>query len=167
MFITGLEEGLFPHDNSLNDDGGLEEERRLAYVAITRARKRLHMSYAQMRMLHGQTRYNVPSRFLDEIPAELLQWLSAKPKNLLAMEPHAPLGSDWGNPERSAFAQSIGSATRTDTGFRIGQQVSHAKFGHGVIINADGSGKNVQVEVNFAEHGIKRLALEYAKLTAI
>ena len=167
VFITGLEEGLFPHDNSLNDDGGLEEERRLAYVAITRARKRLHMSYAQMRMLHGQTRYNVPSRFLDEIPAELLQWLSAKPKNLLAMEPHAPLGSDWGNPERSAFAQSIGSATRTDTGFRIGQQVSHAKFGHGVIINADGSGKNVQVEVNFAEHGIKRLALEYAKLTAI
>ncbi len=167
VFITGLEEGLFPHDNSLNDDGGLEEERRLAYVAITRARKRLHMSYAQMRMLHGQTRYNVPSRFLDEIPAELLQWLSAKPKNLLAMEPHTPLGGDWGNPERSAFAQSIGSATRTDTGFRIGQQVSHAKFGHGVIINADGSGKNVQVEVNFAEHGIKRLALEYAKLTAI
>jgi len=167
VFITGLEEGLFPHDNSLNDDGGLEEERRLAYVAITRARKRLHMSYAQMRMLHGQTRYNVPSRFLDEIPAELLHWLSAKPKNLLAMEPHAPLGGDWVNPERSAFAQSIGSATRTDTGFRIGQQVSHAKFGHGVIINADGSGKNVQVEVNFAEHGIKRLALEYAKLTAI
>ena len=167
VFITGLEEGLFPHDNSLNDDGGLEEERRLAYVAITRARKRLHMSYAQMRMLHGQTRYNVPSRFLDEIPAELLQWQSAKPKNLLAMEPHTPLGGDWVNPERSAFAQSIGSATRTDTGFRIGQQVSHAKFGHGVIINADGSGKNVQVEVNFAEHGIKRLALEYAKLTAI
>ena len=67
----------------------------------------------------------------------------------------------------SEFAASIGSATRTDSGFRIGQQVSHAKFGHGVIINADGSGKNVQVEVNFAEHGIKRLALEYAKLTAI
>ncbi|MBL8311747.1 MAG: UvrD-helicase domain-containing protein [Burkholderiales bacterium] len=167
VFMTGLEEGLFPHDNSLNDDGGLEEERRLAYVAITRARKRLHLSYAQMRMLHGQTRYNVPSRFLDEIPAELLQWLSAKPKNLLAMEPHAPLGGEWVNPERSAFAQSIGSATRTDGGFRIGQQVSHAKFGHGVIINADGSGKNVQVEVNFADHGIKRLALEYAKLTAL
>jgi len=167
VFVTGLEEGLFPHDNSLNDDGGLEEERRLMYVAITRARKRLHFSYAQMRMLHGQTRYNVPSRFLDEVPAELLKWLSAKPKNLLAMQPHEPLSGEFSNPNRSAFAQSIGSDTRTDSGFRIGQQVSHAKFGHGVIINADGSGKNVQVEVNFVDHGIKRLALEYAKLTAL
>ncbi len=166
VFMTGLEEGLFPHDNSLNDDGGLEEERRLMYVAITRARKRLHFSYAQMRMLHGQTRYNVPSRFLDEVPAELLKWLSAKPKNLLAMEPHAPLSGAYAD-SRSSFASSIGSATRTDSGFRIGQQVSHAKFGHGVIINADGSGKNVQVEVNFVDHGIKRLALEYAKLTAM
>ena len=167
VFMTGLEEGLFPHDNSLNDDGGLEEERRLMYVAITRARKRLHFSYAQMRMLHGQTRYNVPSRFLDEVPAELLKWLSAKPKNLLAMEPHAPLSGDYGGRNVSSFATSIGSASRTDSGFRIGQQVSHAKFGHGVIINADGNGKNVQVEVNFVDHGIKRLALEYAKLTAI
>ncbi len=167
VFITGLEEGLFPHDNSLNDDGGLEEERRLMYVAITRARKRLHFSYAQMRMLHGQTRYNVPSRFLDEVPAELLKWLSAKPRNLLAMEPHAPLSGEYSDRNLSSFAASIGSATRIDSGFRIGQQVSHAKFGHGVIINADGSGKNVQVEVNFVDHGIKRLALEYAKLTAM
>ena len=167
VFMTGLEEGLFPHDNSLNNDGGLEEERRLMYVAITRARKRLHFSYAQMRMLHGQTRYNVPSRFLDEVPAELLKWLSAKPKNLLAMEPHAPLSGEYTDRNLSSFASSIGSVTRTDSGFRIGQQVSHAKFGHGVIINADGSGKNVQVEVNFIDHGIKRLALEYAKLTAI
>ncbi len=170
VFITGLEEGLFPHDNSLkNDDGGLEEERRLMYVAITRARKRLHLTYAQMRMLHGQTRYNVPSRFLDEVPPELLKWLSAKPRNLLAMEPNEPFASDrnFGNPNVSAFATSIGSQTRNDSGFRIGQQVSHAKFGQGVIINADGSGKNIQVEVNFTDHGIKRLALEYAKLTAI
>ena len=168
VFMTGLEEGLFPHDNSLNDDGGLEEERRLMYVAITRAKKRLHFSYAQMRMLHGQTRYNVPSRFLDEVPAELLKWLSAKPKNLLAMEPHEPLSGDgYANENLSKFAASIGSNTRTDSGFRIGQQVSHTKFGQGVIINADGSGKNVQVEVNFRDHGIKRLALEYAKLTAI
>ena len=170
VFITGLEEGLFPHDNSLkNDDGGLEEERRLMYVAITRARKRLHLTYAQMRMLHGQTRYNVPSRFLDEVPPELLKWLSAKPRNLLAMEPNEPFANNgsFGNPNVSAFAASIGSHTRNDSGFRIGQQVSHAKFGQGVIINADGSGKNIQVEVNFTEHGIKRLALEYAKLTAV
>ena len=170
VFITGLEEGLFPHDNSLkNDDGGLEEERRLMYVAITRARNRLHLTYAQMRMLHGQTRYNVPSRFLDEVPPDLLKWLSAKPRNLLAMEPNEPFanGGGYGNPNVSAFAASIGSNTRNDSGFRIGQQVAHAKFGQGVIINADGSGKNIQVEVNFTEHGIKRLALEYAKLTAV
>ncbi len=159
VFITGLEEGLFPHDNSLNDDGGLEEERRLMYVAVTRAKKRLHMSFAQMRMLHGQTRYNVPSRFVDELPASLLQWLSAKPKNFLDTPLHSSqeTRSNW-------TSNAVASADHG--GFRVGQQVKHAKFGTGVIIGAEGSGKNTQVEVNFAEHGIKRLALEFAKLTA-
>ena len=73
VFISGLEEGLFPHENSLGEDGGLEEERRLMYVAITRARRRLYLSHAQTRMLHGQIRYNIASRFLDEIPAELMK----------------------------------------------------------------------------------------------
>jgi DNA helicase II / ATP-dependent DNA helicase PcrA len=168
VFMTGLEEGLFPHDNSLNDDGGLEEERRLAYVAITRARKRLHLTYAQMRMLHGQTRYNVPSRFLDEIPTELLKWLSAKPKNFLDASPNSPIGSEFvANTLHTSGATRGYESNRTDSGFRIGQQVTHAKFGQGVIIHADGTGKNIQVEVNFTEHGIKRLALEYAKLTAV
>jgi DNA helicase-2/ATP-dependent DNA helicase PcrA len=76
VFISGLEEGLFPHENSVREDKGLEEERRLMYVAVTRARKRLYISHAQTRMLHGQTRYNLPSRFFDEIPAELLKWLT-------------------------------------------------------------------------------------------
>ncbi|TAG46301.1 MAG: hypothetical protein EAZ30_13155 [Betaproteobacteria bacterium] len=165
VFMTGLEEGLFPHDNSLNDDGGLEEERRLAYVAITRARKRLHITYAQMRMLHGQTRYNVPSRFLDEIPPDLTKWLSAKPKNLLDASPHQSLGDSFAPQPPNATRNY--ESNRTDSGFRVGQQVMHAKFGQGVIINADGTGKNIQVEVNFADHGIKRLALEYAKLTAV
>jgi DNA helicase II / ATP-dependent DNA helicase PcrA len=160
VFITGLEEGLFPHDNSLNDDGGLEEERRLMYVAVTRAKKRLHLSFAQMRMLHGQTRYNVPSRFVDELPAELMQWLSAKPKNFLDSPPTAfDTRTSWNAPT---------SASSNDKGgFRIGQRVSHAKFGAGVIIGAEGNGKNTQVEVNFTDHGIKRLALEFAKLTAL
>jgi DNA helicase II / ATP-dependent DNA helicase PcrA len=160
VFITGLEEGLFPHDNSLNDDGGLEEERRLMYVAVTRAKKRLHLSFAQMRMLHGQTRYNVPSRFVDELPAELMQWLSAKPKNFLDSPPAAfDTRTSWNTPT-NANASDKG-------GFRIGQRVSHAKFGAGVIIGAEGNGKNTQVEVNFTDHGIKRLALEFAKLTAL
>ena len=76
VFVTGLEEGLFPHENSLSEADGLEEERRLMYVAITRARRRLYLTHAQTRMLHGQTRYNIPSRFVDELPPELVQWLS-------------------------------------------------------------------------------------------
>ena len=78
VFITGMEEGLFPHENSMSDRDGLEEERRLLYVAITRARKRLYLSHSQTRMLHGQTRYNVASRFLDEIPAGLVKWLTPR-----------------------------------------------------------------------------------------
>jgi DNA helicase-2/ATP-dependent DNA helicase PcrA len=78
VFITGLEEGLFPHENAMNDFDGLEEERRLMYVAITRARKRLYLSHSQTRMLHGQTRYNLKSRFLDELPEECLKWITPK-----------------------------------------------------------------------------------------
>ena len=78
VFISGLEEGLFPHENSMNDFDGLEEERRLMYVAITRARKRLYLSHSQTRMLHGQTRYNLKSRFLDELPEECLKWMTPK-----------------------------------------------------------------------------------------
>ena len=83
VFVTGLEEGLFPHENSLSEADGLEEERRLMYVAITRARRRLYLTPAQSRMLHGQTRYNIPSRFVGELPSELVQWLSPYPS------PHA------------------------------------------------------------------------------
>jgi DNA helicase-2/ATP-dependent DNA helicase PcrA len=78
VFITGLEEGLFPHENSMNDYDGLEEERRLMYVAITRARKRLYLSHSQTRMLHGQTRYNIKSRFFDELPEANLKWITPK-----------------------------------------------------------------------------------------
>ena len=88
VFVTGLEEGLFPHENSLGEYGGIEEERRLAYVAITRARRRLYLTHAQSRMLHGQLRYNVASRFLDEMPAGMVQWLSPKRGNF-ASEPEA------------------------------------------------------------------------------
>jgi DNA helicase II / ATP-dependent DNA helicase PcrA len=160
VFITGLEEGLFPHDNSLNDDGGLEEERRLMYVAVTRAKKRLHLSFAQMRMLHGQTRYNVPSRFVDELPPDLMQWLSAKPRNFLDTPISSNSVDTWSMPT------TIRASVNDQGGFRIGQQVKHGKFGLGVIVSAEGSGKNTQVEVNFVDHGLKRLALEFAKLVA-
>ena len=151
VFITGLEEGLFPHENSLNEAGGPEEERRLMYVALTRARRRLYLSLAQCRMLHGQTRYNVPSRFFSELPPELIEWLSA------SIHARVARGTPSMVPERRA--QPSGGS-----GLRIGQSVRHAKFGLGVIVNAEGLGDDARVQVNFHEGGVKWLALEYAKL---
>ncbi|WP_047238214.1 UvrD-helicase domain-containing protein [Chromobacterium subtsugae] len=153
VFVTGLEEGLFPHENSLQDGKGLQEERRLMYVAVTRARKRLYLSSAQSRMLHGQSRYPIPSRFIDEIPAELIHSLSATVKT-----PASPM------PARAASRTPRLQAANA-YGLNIGQSVSHAKFGVGVVIQAEGSGEDVRLQINFAEHGVKWLDLRYAKLT--
>ena len=151
VFISGLEEGIFPHENSLNEQGGLEEERRLMYVAMTRARRRLYLSYSQIRMLHGQTRYNVESRFVEEIPSETLKRINSKDKestnNVMPRISNRPMAANIG-------------------GFRIGQQVSHPKFGIGVIVQADGNGQDAMVQVNFSHEGLKWLALEFAKLSA-
>ncbi|MFT3961680.1 UvrD-helicase domain-containing protein [Propionivibrio sp.] len=155
VFITGLEQGLFPHENAANERDGLEEERRLMYVAVTRARKRLYLTHAQTRMLHGQTRYCVPSLFLEELPAELLRPVGARPAYAAA----APF-SGGAAASRSGEAATVG-------GFRIGQNVQHAKFGLGVIVAAEGRGNDARVQVNFGAHGMKWLALEYAKLTAV
>ena len=155
VFITGLEQGLFPHDNSTQERDGLEEERRLMYVAVTRARKRLYLSHAQTRMLHGQTRYCLPSLFLEELPEELLRKVGHTP----AFAPTAP-------PYQSAPAKARTSTSTTAGGFRIGQNVQHVKFGLGVIVAAEG-GAEARVQVNFGTHGMKWLALEYAKLTPV
>jgi ATP-dependent DNA helicase UvrD/PcrA len=154
VFITGLEEGLFPHEQSIMEEDGLEEERRLMYVAITRARTRLYLSFAQTRMLHGQTRYNVASRFLDEVPREAVSWLTLR---------FRPLGM---RPAAWDPAPAKPAPQRTpDHGFRIGQAVVHPKFGHGVIVSAEGSGTDARLQVNFGRQGMKWLALEYARLT--
>ena len=155
VFITGLEEGLFPHENSLNDKDGPEEERRLMYVALTRARRRLYLTHAQSRTLHGQFRYNIVSRFLDEIPPALVQWLSV-PSNLFS-EP-----SSFERAERPRAVASSEPPSR----FRIGQNVIHARFGSGVIVNAEGRGPDARVQVNFRDFGLKWLALEFARLEA-
>jgi len=155
VFITGLEEGLFPHEQSINEDDGLEEERRLMYVAITRARTRLYVSFAQTRMLHGQTRYNVASRFLDEIPGEVVKRLTPR--------------MGYGKFDNAAWASEPAKVPKTRMpghGFRIGQSVLHPKFGQGVIVNAEGSGTDARLQINFGRLGMKWLALEYAKLTA-
>jgi DNA helicase-2/ATP-dependent DNA helicase PcrA len=168
VFLSGLEEGLFPHDNSRNEAGGLEEERRLMYVALTRARRRLYLSFAQSRMLHGQTRYNIPSRFLQEIPDSLLKWLQPVQKTAIRNQ-------EWGirnqEPVRVTPGYAYGAHTGTSnirdsaaSQWKIGQNVVRAKFGAGVIVNCEGHRADARVEVKFSRAGTKWLSLEYAKL---
>ena len=165
VFVTGLEEGLFPHEQSVNEEDGLEEERRLMYVAITRARTRLYLSFAQTRMLHGQTRYNVASRFIDEVPAGLLKWLTPRVRGHVAQP--AWSDSSWPAASTPVARASRVSDSAASHGFRIGQAVSHAKFGQGVIVSAEGSGADARLQINFGRQGMKWLALEYAKLEAV
>jgi DNA helicase-2/ATP-dependent DNA helicase PcrA len=151
VVISGLEEGLFPHENSRDQPDGIEEERRLMYVALTRARRRLYLSFAQSRMLHGQTRYNVPSRFLEEIPQALVLRVNSRRRGFGERA--------LGELDAPAYAAPAASP------WRVGQNVMHAKFGPGVIVNAEGRGADARVQVNFRSAGLKWLALEYAKLT--
>jgi DNA helicase-2/ATP-dependent DNA helicase PcrA len=165
VFITGLEEGLFPHQNSLNADGGLDEERRLMYVAITRARRRLYLSFAQSRMLHGQVSYGMASSFLRELPEELLHWLTPRFAARKSFENYQPAAASASTPFFGGGAVPVRSAD--EGSWRIGQAVSHTKFGEGMIVNLEGSGADARVQVNFRKAGTKWLALEYAKLTAV
>ena len=188
VFITGLEEGLFPHENSLSDSDGLEEERRLMYVAITRARQRLYLSFCQTRMLHGQTRYNVKSRFFDELPEAALKWLTPR---------HQGFGSGFAKEYQEAWSRGsglksmVGAGQRAHShekaawveppvpasmkkkvdqehgGLRVGKGVFHTKFGEGVLVTLEGSGADARAQVNFGRHGMKWLALSVAKLTPI
>ncbi|MDR0578971.1 MAG: UvrD-helicase domain-containing protein [Candidatus Accumulibacter sp.] len=155
VFITGLEQGLFPHENSSTEREGLEEERRLMYVAMTRARKRLYLTHAQTRLLHGQTRYCLPSLFLDELPEELLRPIGPRPA------PAAPFVPEKRKTRGGAF---YAGKPESAGGFRIGQNVRHAKFGPGVIVAVEAYGNDARVQVNFGAQGMKWLALEYAKL---
>jgi DNA helicase-2/ATP-dependent DNA helicase PcrA len=168
VFITGLEEGLFPHENSAKEESGVEEERRLMYVAITRARKRLYISFSQTRMLHGQTRYNMRSRFFDEMPEASLKWLSPKVQahwfgNKKSAWDEAP--ESGANSIAQGFSKNQTSAG--NSGWRIGQGVAHAKFGEGVIVNIEGSGGNARAHINFGQFGMKLLDLSIAKLDKI
>ena len=162
VFITGLEEGLFPHEQSTlkgtsaHEENGLEEERRLMYVAITRARRRLYLSHAQSRMLHGQIRYSLPSRFLDELPEQVLMHLNRR------SEPSYP--SSVQQPD-SSYSTKRQTQTGNDTGYKMGQSVAHARFGTGIIIDFEGRGADARVQVKFRDAGTKWLALAYAKLS--
>lgn len=160
VFILGLEEGLFPHENSLTDTDGVEEERRLMYVAITRARHKLYMSLARHRMLHGKTRYGIQSRFLEELPEEHLKWLTPRVSQYSAWEQTA-IARENSTPSFGSYK----AKENTTLGYRMGQAVHHAKFGDGVIVKLEGSGEDSRAYINFGTGvGIKCLALNIAKL---
>ena len=180
VFISGLEEGLFPHENSMNDYDGLEEERRLMYVAMTRARKRLYLSHSQTRMLHGQTRYNLKSRFLDELPEACLKWITPKNPGFAS-----GLGGGWTSPAQAFQAKpawgqsSLGSAETYKSppvpvqklepshGIKVAMKVFHTKFGEGMVLAVEGADADARAQVNFPRHGVKWLALSVAKLTPV
>ena len=174
VFISGLEEGLFPHENAMNDYDGLEEERRLMYVAITRARKRLYLSHAQTRLLHGQTRYNIRSRFFDELPQECLKWLTPQRSGFAEAMPFSDGWEQSATPWNRDVRQSVGLGSTASEpqpggtqGLRAGMRVFHNKFGEGTVQLIEGSGADARVQVNFPRHGVKWLALGIAKLTVV
>ena len=146
VFLVGMEEGLFPAKQSATEPGRIEEERRLCYVGMTRAMQRLVLSYAEVRRQYGREEYHRPSRFLQEIPAELLDEIR--------------------NNGRSTSQGSSPVATRTQhaSGWKLGQNVQHAHFGSGVILAIEGQGAHTRVQVKFAEQGTKWLVLAYANL---
>ena len=149
VFICGLEDGLFPHERSSDDLEGIEEERRLCYVGMTRAMRELYLSYAESRRLHGREHYGVPSRFLREIPAELLE----------EIRPRVQVSRAFAVPsERRADASA---------GLNLGQRVQHPSFGEGVVLDCEGSGPHARVQVNFKSTGSKWLVVAYANLTLL
>ncbi|MEG1065372.1 UvrD-helicase domain-containing protein [Comamonas sp.] len=181
VFIGGVEEGLFPHENAMMDRGGIEEERRLAYVAITRARKRLYLSHSQTRMLHGQTRYNTKSRFFDELPEEALKWITPKQGGFGSFAPNSgaggaygsraggQFGSSWGSKQTEVFASPPVPKQKAEPshGIKAGIAVFHNKFGEGKVLAVEGQGDDARAQVSFGRHGTKWLALSIAKLTIV
>ncbi|PJX23061.1 DNA helicase II [Advenella sp. S44] len=173
VFITGVEEGLFPHENSMMAEDGLQEERRLMYVAITRAKERLTISLAHSRMLHGQTRYSMRSRFLDELPEDHLKWLTprareqAEPSWGMRLHVDAHARPSTGKIEPRAPRSTSSGVSVSGKQYRIGQGVHHARFGDGTIIRLSGQGADAQAEIVFRDAGAKTLALAVAKLDII
>ena len=148
VFLAGLEDGLFPHKRSLLDPDGLEEERRLAYVGATRAMRELYLSYAEQRRLHGVDNYGIPSRFIGELPSELVE----------EIRPAARISRPVAAPSGRRFREEAPG------GIRLGQRVRHGQFGEGVVLNHEGHGNHARVQVNFEDVGPKWLVLAYARL---
>ena len=160
VFLAGMEEGLFPHKMSMDNIAGLEEERRLCYVGITRARTKLYMSHAESRRMHGEVNLCRPSRFINEIPNELLDEIRMKSSVSRPSFGNTRIGS-------RISSKLSGNIEVPETDLSLGQRVVHGKFGEGVILNYEGQGPNARVQVNFDAVGSKWLVLSYAKLEVL
>jgi len=153
VFLVGLEEGLFPSQQSSDDIARLEEERRLCYVGMTRAMQQLYLTYAESRRIYGKESYPRPSRFLREIPAELIQEIR--------MRAHVSKPIVTGKLQTSM--RSIDQERR----FKLGQRVGHVKFGEGVVLQLEGEGAQERAQINFKQAGVKWLMLSFAQLEAL
>ena len=173
VFVCGLEEGLFPHSRSIDDVGGLEEERRLCYVGLTRAQRKLYLTHAEQRRLHGRYRFTTPSRFIREIPRNLLEDMGQRMTVSRPIYRRGQYGERYG--ERAGGrhgglsgglpgGMSGGMSGGDDATMRLGQRVRHGKFGDGVVLAWEGSGSHARVQVNFETAGTKWLVLAYANL---
>ena len=152
VFLTGMEEGLFPHPRSVQEQAQLEEERRICYVGMTRAMQKLYLTYAETRRLHGMEKFHRPSRFINEIPRELLQEVRINARITRSMPP--------------ARSYNAGQPA-SDSGFHLGQRVKHTLFGEGVILAFEGQGPQTRIQVNFHHPGVKWLVASYAKLEPV
>lgn len=161
VFLVGMEEGLFPHKMSMDDLAGLEEERRLAYVGITRAKHKLYLCHAESRRMHGEINLARPSRFVREIPKSLIEEVRLKTAISRPAIGGARLGS------KNPSGNLDGSVDVPQTNLALGQRVIHGKFGEGVVLNYEGQGNNARVQVNFDDAGSKWLVLSYAKLEVV
>ena len=152
VFIVGMEEGMFPSQMSLDEGGRLEEERRLAYVGVTRAMQKLTITYAETRRLYGKEAYHRPSRFIGELPPECVEEVRLR-----------------ATVSRPVTAQRTTTTllTSNDTGYTLGQRVRHPKFGEGTIVNLEGSGEHSRIQVAFQGQGIKWLVAAYARLETV
>ena len=160
VFLVGMEEGLFPHKRSLEDADGLQEERRLAYVGITRAMQNLVITYAETRRLYGKETYNKVSRFVQEIPSQVMQ--EVRMSNSVSRPSMFGAGG-----LSSSKGAGFANAEVPNTEYKLGQIVRHSMFGDGVILNFEGSGAQARVQVQFATEGSKWLMASYAKLEII
>jgi DNA helicase-2/ATP-dependent DNA helicase PcrA len=188
VFLVGLEEGVFPHARAMQSDSEMEEERRLAYVGITRAKDELYLSFAARRTIFGNTQINQVSRFVREVPEELFRLLSAGGRGgsgaigsggrvlgRWSRDEYSQVNDTWDNARRGTQAAqrargpqpSSPATSTTGDGFKIGDKVKHAVFGQGVVLGTVGAGDEAQITVAFPKVGVKKLAAGFARLEKV